>query len=284
MGLRTVVSEMSTLGVPIVADCNEWWLPFSGAGALLAPDQALFRWACEPKLSGIMGISHFWEDYSRAIGKPFIKIPALFDFGLVRPTQTVETCFTLVYAGMLFRRDLPEALIQGIRLALNRGCNLKVVLVGRTGVFPESRRAMRSIMRDPRLSSNCSVTGWVSGQEMGRIFERASAFVLLRDDSLEARASFPTRIPEYLASGRPVITSATYDLAGYLDHKRSAWLLPPGHQPEPLAEAIVALASDREMAKRIGSAGVAIAEQEFSLLGHGRRLKAFLDSLEFRPN
>ena len=62
----------------------------------------------------------------------------------------------------------------------------------------------------------------------------------------------------------------------------SIWMLPPGHCPEKLADAIIHLKTHPEEARAIGLAGGETSVREFSLLKHGQRLKQFLQELQDR--
>ena len=53
----------------------------------------------------------------------------------------------------------------------------------------------------------------------------AGAFALPREDALFSRAGFATKLGEYLASGRPVIASATGDVELYLKDDVDAFLV-----------------------------------------------------------
>ena len=87
--------------------------------------------------------------------------------------------------------------------------------------------------------------------EMGQ----ADAFVILREDNLETRSLFPTRLPEFLSTGKPVILSDAGDLAIYLNDRESACVIPPGDRPKELADAICFLATHPDEARRIGQGG-----------------------------
>jgi glycosyltransferase involved in cell wall biosynthesis len=277
-GLGASVRQFAKAGLPMVVDLAEWWRWGQGFRQI-SVDQGLFRRICMTKVSGIVGISTFWEEYARWLGKPMLRVPAMADEEFEDLGQRRSDAFKLVYVGMLFRRDLPQAMIDGVRLALRRGCQFTFVILGRANLFPEALRAVHQIQSDPLLSDNVEIAGWVERKRIEEVYRDAGAFLLLRDNVWESRVCFPTRLPEYLTTARPVITSDVGDASLYLRHKQNAWLLPGGHQPEKLAEAICQLAANREDGERIGQAGLDTARQELSFRHHGQRLRSFLDGL-----
>lgn len=275
--LRDAIDRMRRAAVPIVADLNEWnlWNPL----ARMVLDQKLFRRFCVPKLSGIIGISVFWADYARHLGKPMILLPAMGDDEFANLETPNMDVFNLVYVGVLFRRDLPQTMIEGVRLATRRGCNFRLIIVGRRNLFPEAKAILRQLVADPLLRNRVEITGWIEQERLREVYRDAGAFLLLRGNDRESRASFPTRLLEFLASGRPVITSLTDDVALHFQHRHNAWLLPAGHEPEKLADAICHLAVHREEGIRIGRNGRDVANKNFCYRYHGQRLKEFLDGL-----
>jgi len=54
---------------------------------------------------------------------------------------------------------------------------------------------------------------------------RAPVPILLRDDSQWSRACFPSKVPELLALGLPIICSLTSDLGIYLRDSENAFLV-----------------------------------------------------------
>jgi len=93
----------------------------------------------------------------------------------------------------------------------------------------------------------------------------------------------PTKLFEYLASGRPVIASRLGQLGEVLEHDRNAWLVPPG-DPGSLAEAIVRLASDPPLRARLGEAGLVAARERHSWDAHVARILARLSQPESKAS
>ncbi|MBP7142134.1 MAG: glycosyltransferase [Opitutaceae bacterium] len=91
----------------------------------------------------------------------------------------------------------------------------------------------------------------------------------------------PSKLPEYLASGRPVITIAS-NLGLELQDGKNAIVL--AHAlPQDIADACRRVFEDPEAAARIGNAGVAFARDHFDLSLSSRRLATFYAELAARP-
>lgn len=277
--MRTVVRRLSKDRLPMFADFNEWF-SCKVRLSIVWLDQELFRRLCVPKLTGIVGITPFWETYARKVSKPILLIPAMADdeFGDFIPNRVDE--FNLVYVGVLFRRDLPDTMLDGILLAIKRSSQFKFHILGRPGLFPEAVKCLKRIEADPMLRDRVLVHGWVSRDQLLQIYAEAGAFLLLRENDWDSLACFPTRLPEFLSSGVPVIVSNSNNLSPYLTHRENAWVLPAGHAPEELADAICHLVSHRDKGICIGRGGQELANAKFFFREYGRRLKRFLDGLQ----
>ena len=276
--LRTVVRRLIRLRLPMVADFNEW-MSFKARAPLYWLDQELFRRVCLPKLSGIVGISPFWEAYAKRLSKAFLRIPAMSDDEFSKSVPLEGDEFNLVYVGVLFRRDLPATMLAGVRLAIERGAQFVFHIVGRLDLFPESIASLKQIGADPVLRDRVKVHGWVSRDLLQQIYSKADSFLLLRENNWDNSACFPTRLPEFMATGITVISSNTDNLAPRLVHRENAWLLPPGHAPAELADAICHLATHPAERMYIGDRGKESARTQFYFEEHGRKLKLFLDNL-----
>ena len=136
---------------------------------------------------------------------------------------------------------------------------------------------MRFLAQSP-AKDRIRMMGWVSDDVLQREMAAADAFVLLRSDDRETRALFPTRLPEYLATGKPVILSDAGDLAFYVQHQRSAWVIPPGDRPDALAEAIAHLATHPQEAREVGLGGREALVQSFSQEKLSQRIVEFFSS------
>jgi GT2 family glycosyltransferase/glycosyltransferase involved in cell wall biosynthesis len=91
----------------------------------------------------------------------------------------------------------------------------------------------------------------------------------------------PSKLPEFLASGRPVVTVAS-NLGLLLEDGVNALILPLADAPA-IAEACIRLFSDAALASRLGAGGFAFARKHFDLSTLGRDLAAFYAETLARP-
>jgi hypothetical protein len=91
----------------------------------------------------------------------------------------------------------------------------------------------------------------------------------------------PSKLPEFLASGRPVITIAS-NLGLQLTDGVNARVLPSG-TPDAMADACLQLFSDPRGAARLGLAGADFARAQFDLQKISQQLIAFYSDTLARP-
>lgn len=174
------------------------------------------------------------------------------------------------YLGAGARRDLLGVIIDAFGLYLAQGNHGTLQLVGLT---PRAVRRWSEHVGARGLAANVRVRGWVTDTELAQVRGTTDCYLLLREDGRSGRAAFPTRLPEFLVSGRPTITSAVGDVGKYLVDGASAVVV--RNTPEALANGMRSL-GDPHAARRIGSAGRAVALSEMSYEAWGRVLHQYL--------
>jgi glycosyltransferase involved in cell wall biosynthesis len=268
-------------GLQVAPYAIEWFnLTFRRLLGLSWIDQWLQRHVTFPKCDGLIGISRLWADVAARQKLPCIVVPSFSKFPrgelpAIAPSRGGR--FRLVFSGTWLKRELPQTIFKAVEIANARGVDIELVVLGQIGHRHEEKTAMQALARSS-VKDRVRMMGWVSDQVLQNEMSTADAFVLLRPDDRETRALFPTRLPEYLATGKPVIVSNAGDLALYLEHRRSAWIIPPGDRPEALADAITYLAAHAQEAREIGLCGREALEQHFSQEELAQRIVDFFSA------
>lgn len=264
-------------GVRLVTYTTEQW-PYAPDLLAIATDNLLFRRLVQPKLGGIFAISQALVADAERSGVPVLHVPALGDRRVtteyVRPS--FQKPFNLTYIGPLFRRDLPDTLLRGFRLAQRTLGDIRLTVVGRVNSTKAGKRFSASVATDSELASRVEITGWVSDQQLTERMAEADAFVILRDDDVMSNACFPFRLSGFLLTGRPCVLSEVGELRRLFQHRKNAWLIPAGDATEPLSSAICHLARNPTEATRIGLSGRQTALDKLRYDHHGARATEFL--------
>ena len=123
--------------------------------------------------------------------------------------------------------------------------------------------------------------GYVTRSELLAQYRQAAALLVPLHDDIVSRARFPSKIGEYLASGRPVVTTQIGEIGRFLRDGETAFVAETPDVEEFAAKMVDAL-DDPASAARIGAAGRRVAEKHFQYDLHAERLHAFFKGIAER--
>jgi glycosyltransferase involved in cell wall biosynthesis len=141
-----------------------------------------------------------------------------------------------------------------------------LILVGSGRELPETL----NVLRDAGLAGRVTATGPVLPSEIPLYLDAcdvlAAPHVPLAD-GVEFFGS-PTKVFEYMASGKAIVASALGQLRDVLRHRETAWLTEPGSELE-LRDALLGLAGDSGLRSKLGARA-----REQAIVRHGWRRNA----------
>jgi len=142
-------------------------------------------------------------------------------------------------------------------------------------------RIVGSGQLDGLLSStpvNVTWEPWIPYERLHEAYRSAGCALGIFGTSQKAARVIPNKAYQALATATPLITGDTPATRELLADGRDALLVPPG-DPGALAEAVRALAADRELRERIAAGGRATYEAHASEDVLGRRWRKILEDL-----
>lgn len=181
-----------------------------------------------------------------------------------------ESDFVLVYHGTIHYANQHEmlSLYLAVKLLQRRGHPVRLVRLGHSefgGVDPRAFRA---------LSDGALELGPVPWREIPSYLALADAFVQPGPPDDFNRYRLPSKLPEFLAMGRPVILPHC-NIGNDLTHGQNALLLERGDAMEIVAR-VEELLADRELAARLGRGSRQFAVEQLSWEANAAGLAAFL--------
>jgi len=280
---RSVLRVCRDSRIPAIAHLTEWWPPETVQRRLYW-DQELFLKFCWEKLNGVVAISTPWLKYAEMRMTPVIRVPVpcpIDSLGNMRhkPRDEANQKITLLYSGQLYRRDLPGVMLEAVRGAMRRIPALRFTVLGQSQAWPEGREFCREVKADSQIAGRITIPGYVSPEEYANYLDEADMFLLLHDDSKESMACFPTRLPEMLSSGKPVIVSGVGDIPDYLEHGKHCLLISRENSAAEVEETICRLAGDAHLRSSLGATGRKHCLDVFSPVRWGKDLKGFLEKI-----
>lgn len=159
----------------------------------------------------------------------------------------------VVYTGSVHNSNFREirSLVLAIALVNRRGIQVKLVKTGSNDyVLPE--------LSDPQIAQHVIERGFVKRSDLPRLLAAADLLVQPGQPNEFNDYRFPSKLPEFLASGRPVILPRS-NVGLLLKDGEEALVLERGDSAD-IANALQRLAADPELRARIGRRG-----REFAL-------------------
>ncbi len=133
-----------------------------------------------------------------------------------------------------------------------------------------------NLMRDKGIDSYVSIIGMVSPFEIPTLLSNAEMLVLSRPDNVQAKFGFPTKVGEYLLSGRPIVVTDVGNITDFLKDGINAYLTQPGDY-EAFAKKMVEVSSDTTRANEIGRRGRETALLSFNSEIESLKLMKFMN-------
>ena len=164
----------------------------------------------------------------------------------------------ILFVGRLVERKGVQHLIEAMTRLEDRPTRLHVVGDG------PMRAELKRIARERRVLDRVIFHGFVSTDELRSHFAACDAFVLpaVRDEKGDVEG-LGVVLVEALSYGKPVVASRSGGIVDVIRDDETGLLVPPG-DPVALADAIRRVLDDPDLAARLGRAGRAHVEANFS--------------------
>ena len=136
----------------------------------------------------------------------------------------------------------------------------------------------KAYAQELEISDRVIFTGLISRQKLILYLRHAVLLTLARPATRQSKASFPTKLGEYLACGKPVLATDTGEISTYLQDGVNVFLSPPNNLPA-FTERLRYILLHPEESQKVGLCGQSAAKNFFDFKENGLRLKAFIDQL-----
>lgn len=257
------------------------------SGKLLALNARFADRSCPHMADAIVVISHYLKEkyLSRAAGRtPVHLIPTIVDCNYWAVGQEPVTDVpTLLYAGCFGEQDEMKNLLGALAVLREKGRRFRAVFLGANRDADRVARVASDI-RVRGLNTVIEMKGFEPLDQVKSHIANANVMLNIRRDGLWSRSGLSTKLSEYLASGRVVVSTALGDVSWYVEHGKSAILVPPSTTVPQIAAAIDQVLVSPQLRDRIGRGGREVARRHFDIRAVGRKLEVVLDSvMRFHP-
>jgi len=166
---------------------------------------------------------------------------------------------TALFVGAVKARKGVHALIRAFALARESISEARLLIVGSTDAEPDYAAAARRLVDELGLADAVAFAGRVSDADLMRAYSEADVFALPSMNAGWKFEGFGLALLEASAAGLPVIGSRGCGTADAVQDGVTGLLIEQG-DVQGLADALIRLLRDRDLARRMGAAGRAFAQ------------------------
>jgi len=215
-----LIAAFQGIGVRVIVDVNEAHSHFSGLGGALSPNfwNSYFGYRhAIPRADLIACISEELSNFYRDIGANTFLLPSV-EFYDQRPEKNRLGRTKFLYSGSFYERDYADLMLSIVEGLLQRGVPLDFVITGPYESSPNAEKYLKRIESSDCLRENTRLLGRVPESEYLEIKRTIDFGFILRRNHHAERASFPTRLVEFIREGIIPVTTSVPDVPNYLSH------------------------------------------------------------------
>ena len=174
-------------------------------------------------------------------------------------------------------KDGVDCLIKAFALFSSTHPDFKLKLIGRFESI-DAEKTLTGLVDSLNIVNKVEFTGMVKPDEMPNLLCGAQMLALARPDNEQARYGFPTKLGEYLATGKPVVVTSVGEIGDFLKDMVNCRMSEPSY-PEAFADCMAWVADNYEDALRLGSAGKELTQSEFSSVEQSKKSLEFINRI-----
>lgn len=174
-------------------------------------------------------------------------------------------------------KDGVNVLLKAFALFRQSHLDYTLKLIGRFE-SEEAEQYLKTLVKELCITESVNFTGMVSPEEMPRILCGAKLLALARPENEQAMYGFPTKLGEYLATGRPVVVTNVGEIGFFLKDMENCRMAKPSDEQD-FADKMNWVADNYEEALHLGRKGKGLTKTEFSCRKQSKRVLAFMESV-----
>lgn len=230
---------------------------------------------------GIFCISHYLMDFYKSKGldnQKLFLVPSTVD--PARFSERIENPNPKPYIGyfgsLTFKRDNVDMLIRAFAQISSNHSEIQLVL---GGFCSESeRKQITDLIAELNIQSKVQLLGYLRREEIIAYVSNAYILVMVRSNNQESMASYPSKLSEYLASSKPVITVNVGEIPLYLSDGVNAFIIEP-ENAEALAQKLDYVICNYDLAQDVGKNGKELTDSIFNYNFQAKRMLEYIASL-----
>lgn len=229
------------------------------------------------RATGMLVISKALVNYFKEQGIKNITVVNMFvDFKRFENVKTDAKEKYIAYCGTISPfKDGVDCLIKAFACFASSHSDYKLKIIGRFE-SADAEKTLKGLVESLNVVNSVEFTGVVKPEEMPQLLCGAQMLALARPDNEQAKYGFPTKLGEYLATGKPVVVTRVGEIGDFLKDGVNCRMSEP-ENPEAFADCMSWVADHYESALSLGEAGRQLTMDEFSSYRQSKKALAFMD-------
>lgn len=219
------------------------------------------------RLNGIFVISRnlkeYFEDYGVAPEKVHVVNMIVEPSRFERVTRNINVEKYIAYCGNINKdsKDGVGDLIASFVKYHEKYGDRKLYIIGPIA-SQEQKNEYDNYLKQLNATDSVVFTDAVSPTSIPQYFADAEMLVLARPDNIQAKYGFPTKLGEYLLSGRPVVVTDVGNIADFLKDQSNAFIAKPG-DIDSIAQKMIDVSANPILAAAVAKFGKQTALRHF---------------------
>lgn len=192
--------------------------------------------------------------------------------------EKYQSYFTISYIGGFAHHRGVQTAILAMSKILSGIPNACLILVG----SGPSETELRELANDEGVAEAVDFTGWQDFMLLPSYIAASQVCLHTYIDtiSLQAQGGTPNKIFQYMAMSKPIVVASSQEAAKRIISKIAAGLVYSAGDPQSLAEAVIKLYQNSNLADRMGKAGRKAVREEYNWEREAEKLIALYQDLE----
>jgi glycosyltransferase involved in cell wall biosynthesis len=265
----------------LIAECSEHPLRFYQRGFFRKKIGAMKVYIESRLNDGFFCISRYLVNFYQMKGvnkKKLFLVPSITDPS--RFLNDRETPFPYPYIGyfgsLTSERDSIDLLIKAFSKVNCSKPHIYLVLGGFCTDI--QKKKIIDLVKKLNIETKVKILDRLSKEEITRYIANACVLVMVRSKDLESAASYPSKLTEFLSTGRPVISVNVGEISDYLLDGVNAFLTEAGNS-NGIADKLIYIFDNYTIAERIAEQGRALTAGVFNYNYQAKRMIDFVGSL-----
>lgn len=199
---------------------------------------------------------------------PLILDSSIFEYPKMNRSNTISYC-----GFMGHNKDGVEDLIKAFVIVHKKFPQWKLKLIGEAD--KKTSREIDRLIDEHKLQKSIILTGKVVHDRVIKYLNESSILALARPNNKQAQGGFPSKVGEYLSTGRPIVVTRVGEIPDYIVDNINGFLVEPDDYNK-FAEKLMFVIENYSIAEKIGAEGRELSKR-FDSKNQVRELVQFLE-------